>query len=479
MTDQVVPDTTQYPEIAANPKAVDGELYAAFRSCKVPSYLDALAVPEAIDKAAREKFKKNRQAPALVYPHASLSAALTSLRQLDAMAEFVKDNATGVLQDLYLAAVADATATARLVECIATLYEGRWTQDVYARYYMRANEAAFGRPSELAFNYVLTQFGTAAEQLLAASEDLVVQAASRVLELLPEPTASITLTLPSPEVVTEARTRLLFRRGVWDFIDLDKDYTSEDMAEAFRQMLHAMGYDHWKVQVEGHDKSVVTTSWPDTTIFIPPGKIYPGKRVVELAAHELGHVESHEVGLAGRCLLLGIGFPGYDSPEEGAQMVAEQSVVATPGSSIEEFAHLDRLLAVGLALGLDGTPRNFAQVFAILEPIKQMDAFARGKSESVAFNNAWMRNRRTFRGGDAETPGVCLIKDHGYTEYNIRCWMGLEQFPWLNDVMDVGKFDRTSVRDLGWLHELGILADHGVSTEQYQAFAKSDLAAIA
>lgn len=108
----------------------------------------------------------------------------------------------------------------------------------------------------------------------------------------------------------------------------------------------------------------------------------------------------------------------YDSElEEGLAIVLEQLLH-------ERFMHRRtmRYLAICLALGVDGTPRAFNEVFNMLTEAFQ----ALGHSSDQARQRAFSETTRAFRGGIPAEPGMAYVKDKIYLEGNVRVWKYLD-----------------------------------------------------
>jgi hypothetical protein len=121
---------------------------------------------------------------------------------------------------------------------------------------------------------------------------------------------------------------------------------------------------------------------------------------------------------------------------------------------------LDGYLAIGLAYGLDGKPRDFRQVYSIIENYFYLKKLTSGKTveeaKKGAQTSAWNRTVRTFRGTDCKTPEVCFTKDMVYREGNIAVWDILKTKPEEFLKFSLGKYDPANKRHLWILSELGI-----------------------
>jgi hypothetical protein len=129
-------------------------------------------------------------------------------------------------------------------------------------------------------------------------------------------------------------------------------------------------------------------------------------------------------------------------------------------SEVKDFRGIDGQLAVGLCLGIDGQPRDFRQVYDILEKYYLFRNLVSKKTleeaENKAQTSAWNRTVRIFRGSDCKTPGVCLTKDTIYRDGNIGVWDVIGKNPDEMLRFNVGKYDPSNSRHLWILEQLGI-----------------------
>jgi hypothetical protein len=127
---------------------------------------------------------------------------------------------------------------------------------------------------------------------------------------------------------------------------------------------------------------------------------------------------------------------------------------------MEDFSGFDGHFAISLAIGVDGTPRDFRKTFEILKKYYQLQNILKGMSredaEKKSDTSAWERCVRTFRGTDARTPGVCFTKDIIYREGNIAVWESVAKNAPEMSRWDVGKYDPSNPRHIWILDQLNI-----------------------
>lgn len=474
-----LPKDSEYPEVLANPEALDAHWYTRLRACDAPGVIGAIEIPDEMVKAERTKFYDGEvENPTFAYPHIDpqqldkSEASLLALKQ-----DLLREEPDKTLRNLYRWKINEDLASVRMLRQTAILADENSSEEDRARAMRRFthySEFVYGAPDRNVFDYVLGEFHAVGEAAQASEDEAVREAAKELVAVLPKPAAAPTYALPGPDSFAAAQADLLARHGdSFAAIDPEQSYDAEAAAEVFRGALVDIGARGWWVDPSNPDKAYMATSWQSRRQDVAPNAKYTAKRLGELLAHEtFGHVVTFEVGSRSKLLLLGIGLDRHEGPEEGVATVREQTA---PGNTeVKAFVNLERQLAIGLARGLDGTPRDFRGTYEVLEKWYRLKALQEGKRSygSIARNNAFLRCRRTFRGTDCQTPGAAFTKDIGYPEHNIAVWQSVERTPVTLKLFDIGKFDRTSRRHLNSLGELGILVQHGITDEDLELIAR-------
>lgn len=265
----------------------------------------------------------------------------------------------------------------------------------------------------------------------------------------------------------------------WDSIVLPTPVSSLDnhilrtveIKEMCEAALTEYGITGWRVIVDGPGERITfNVNQEDKILFIPNDedislRKYPltGIRMKALIAHEIGtHIVRRQNGDSSPLALLGSGLAGYLNGEEGIATYREQLV---KGAS--QFSGTMGYLAVSWAVGLDGKPRSFRDLFEIMLPylfLSVIEQTAKSKLpldldtiEENAKRNAWARCIRTFRGVTGKNPGYCLTRDIIYLEGNIAIWQLLEAEPASELNFSLGKYDPTNKEHVGILQELGLI----------------------
>ncbi len=229
-------------------------------------------------------------------------------------------------------------------------------------------------------------------------------------------------------------------------------------AEAARRMFdearQKLGLDDWKIVIDETGKVVnISASQKKKQVTIPRDdrlsvRRFPltETRVRALIAHELGtHALRRKLGENSRLKLLGLGLDRYIKGEEGLATFREHHI-----DHQGDFSRVDPHLAISLAVGLDGTKRNFKEVY------DGMALYYTMIGADSPPELAWRQCVRTFRGTSGTTRGAVYTKDIVYREGNVEAWERLRKG--FNDIaaiteelgvdnpLLVGKYDQTNPR---------------------------------
>lgn len=234
------------------------------------------------------------------------------------------------------------------------------------------------------------------------------------------------------------------------YIDETKEYDAEEIKSIFEKALkNISAQDLFHVECIHTATTAISVSQEKSIVKIPSSRVVSGTKLVYILGHEIGvHVARRVRGESSNISLLGLGLDGYLSAEEGITSVWREAYYGYMKDFSKPEAYY---LAIGLALGLDGIPRNFREVFQILREIYLFRSLKKRKNfeSSVlkAEEDAWNRCIRIFRGTDCATKGVAYTKDQCYflgnikmKEYMTKIWQSGEDLP---DLFQ-GKYDPTN-----------------------------------
>lgn len=244
-------------------------------------------------------------------------------------------------------------------------------------------------------------------------------------------------------------------------IHAEKIYTAPEIQTVFLQGLSTLGFTEWHVVISRSSKSAINTNNQQKTIFIPEKREVDAETLRDLLVHEIGcHVSRQMNGEKLPLKLLSLGLANYDNLEEGLATFSAQAL----HENFEDFAGAERTLSIGLALGLDDTPRDFRDVFEVLvsyyQLMRHLDPTVDETGDELllgAREAAWLACVRTFRGTNCHTPGVCFTKDHIYREGNITAWQIFAQNPAWFPYLYLGKYSPNKASHRKLLFELGII----------------------
>lgn len=321
------------------------------------------------------------------------------------------------------------------------------------RRFMRYSTFIYGRPSAEIFAFTIQGLQDGAKRYLNADNPVISQAAQIFLNVLPTNLSDrSTFSLPNEEMLQRAKGVTFREFG--DLINLPVSEGALDVnvvRSAFDRALKQKKIGDWQV-IEAASFAV---SQENRQIRI--SAVSSLQKLKQLIFHEFAtHLLKRVSGERSRLMLLGLGLDRFGRGDEGIATMREQVFK----DKIEDFAGLDGHLAISLAMGLDGKPRDFRDVFEILEKYYLFKKLITGKDPVVAFKNAQKKayNRcvRTFRGTDCSTPGICFLGDVEYREGNIGVWEVIRTKPEEMVRFSVGKYDPANPRHLWILEQLGI-----------------------
>jgi hypothetical protein len=263
----------------------------------------------------------------------------------------------------------------------------------------------------------------------------------------------------------ESFDKTLFPKG----IEIKGTVESAEEAEAvFAEALKEFGIDDWQVVVDTtNGLTGFSASQENKEVNIPSTEVLVERKLSKqklmgLVEHEIKtHALRRFNGERSKLQLLGLGLDRHIKGEEGVATYAEQQVTGT-----DEFAGIPKYLAIAVAKGLGGQPRDFRETHAIMQNY-YLAALKDGEDLTTrAEKAAWNDCVRIFRGSTCKTPGAVYGKDLAYFSGNKDVWHLVSKD---NDVVNsfsIGKFDPTNTEHVYLLTQLGILDSDLESLEQ-------------
>lgn len=326
--------------------------------------------------------------------------------------------------------------------------------------FQKYTEYLHGKPSKDIFAYSVNLLRNQVTESLEAGDVDYRNVAREFLTMIPEWKGSYEKPHPiTQDTIDHVREETSEELGHLLHFDNPKDsYAPEDVQLIFENILQRMEAAGWTVVLHPVQR-FMSINQKKKVVSIPAvtSQDYTHKRLQALIAHELGtHVQRRLNGERSKFLLLSTGFDRYLAGEEGVATVREQAI--SGDFSTERW--LERHVAIGMTLGLDGTKRDFREIFEVMWRYYYLDLRRGGESHDNALiisrNKSYDRCVRTFRGTDGNSRGYCYTKDIDYAEGNIGVWDLVGKKPDELLRFSMGKYDPMNERHVWILSQLGI-----------------------
>lgn len=327
--------------------------------------------------------------------------------------------------------------------------------------FKRYSEFVYGKPSLEVFAFTVQNLREDVALQLSSENSNIKKAAEDLIDLISSNLSETAkFELPKESDIVNAREQT--SRELDKLLDIktkteEKEYTADEIRDIFQVALNSLQADGWQIVINKSSKSGISVDQEHKIINIPESRKLAFAELKMLVAHEVGtHVSRRLNGERSKLQLLGLGLDRYEKGEEGIATMREQVL----GGNIDDYAGLEGHLAIGLATGVDDKPRDFREVYEILEKYFYFKKLITGEDAEQALKSAqtsaWNRAVRTFRGTNCQTKGACFTKDIIYREGNIGVWNVVRADP--NELVrfSVGKYDPTNDRHIWILNQLGI-----------------------
>jgi hypothetical protein len=322
------------------------------------------------------------------------------------------------------------------------------------------SEEVYGEPTENIFSFTVKNLQAEIDKASVSENEALKKAAMDLMAVLPQklPEPDIQV-LPKPELVSQVKE--ITEKQMGDLIvvsEVKEKYNAADIKNAFELALSKLMAEGWEVKVlTESSRSGISVNQEKKIVEIPEKRDLTLENLKTLIAHEIGtHVQRRKNGERSRLMLLGLGLPSYEKGEEGVATMREQ--VLKNKVLIKDFAGLEYYLSIGLAKGVDGKPRDFREVYEIMEKYFYFKMVKEGKEINLkkAQDSAWNNCVRIFRGTDCQTKGVCFTKDIIYREGSIGVWDVVSKDLKEMTRFDVGKYDPKNPYHISILDMLAI-----------------------
>jgi hypothetical protein len=341
--------------------------------------------------------------------------------------------------------------------------------------FKRYSEFLDGNPSMEIFSYNVAILRRRLEKEVSSDDPNIKSAARDLLAVLPMnlPDSGIEIVSGSEEILDRVEQSIKGQFGSVLELDEDIKYAPDAVRDTLEEAVKQVGGDDWNVVIDYETSKTAVSVKSLTKEVIVPSKKAPISAMMlkKLIAHEVGgHVARSINGERSKLILLRLGLDRDDRGEEGVAVLNEQAVKRNLEIRISE-----PYVSIGLAYGLDGTPRDFRGVFEVLKKYHMFMQLKEGKTvqeaREISNERAWNRCVRTFKGTDCKTKGVCSTNDMAYGEGNIAIWRLLKKDSSALLKFSLGKYDPTNERHLWVLSQLGISDDDLSQLEQPQQTA--------
>ncbi len=438
---------------AQHPEAIDTRWYSTFESLGAFQAYEYLDGDKTERKTQRTLFESGEiEQPILDYP-------LIDPNKLNAWEEGLLSLKRDIMEQEQNETVQMAYRR-KINEKIAEVRMLRATLRGDLRRFRRYCEFIYGRPSRDVFSYTIRQLRIDATSAESSEGDSISSAARDLLEVLPDVTAVDShIEFPDSDIIDSTRSVLMPATDLLIGAESlpNAQFASTEIQLTFQNVLNSLQAEGWSVIIVESSKTGISVDHETKQVKIPSVRSLSAVKLRSLIAHELGtHVQRRLNGERSKLMLLGLGLDRYERGEEGIATLKEQVI----DPSVKDFSGLEGHLAISLAYGLDGTPRNFREVYDILKKHFYLKELRSGKNpekaEKSAQTSAWSRCVRTFRGTNCSERGVCFTKDLIYREGNIGVWDVVRSNPDEMMRFQVGKYDPSNPDHIYILGQLGI-----------------------
>lgn len=237
----------------------------------------------------------------------------------------------------------------------------------------------------------------------------------------------------------------------------------DEVIKVFKDTLERLEINEWSLVIDNSSLRTRFSVDPFKKLVLLPNQEQLMSRASKLTNIQLEALAEHEVGVHARRAheainspleILKIGLDSYLPGEEGLAGYVQQQI-----EGADEFYGFDRYLAACLAVGVDGTPRDFRAVFSLMTDYYTLKFKEDAVVDKAPFRAAWDVCVRIFRGTTGQTAGCIYTKDIVYMEGNIGIWNLLSERPQVFESLFVGKFNPLLNRHVRSLQTLEILKE--------------------
>jgi hypothetical protein len=247
-------------------------------------------------------------------------------------------------------------------------------------------------------------------------------------------------------------------------------YDAQQCYDALQSALSVGGLadDGWTVEISD-TKSNPATNVGEKKIYLPSDTRRTASQLRRLIIHEQEvHARRGQNGAESRVTILEKGTADYAGVEEGLAVLLECAVAGNLNNQSYHRAR-NRYLTAGIALGLDGSPKDGRATFGLLWRILALhmahDGRIEEKDEHAAKVQAMIHTENAFRGTNFAMPGVIYTKLKIYYEGLAKnAAYFTERRDDLGGALDqalLGKYNHVDAVGAGRVHEI-VGYPHGI-----------------
>ena len=311
--------------------------------------------------------------------------------------------------------------------------------------FYKSSVELYGKPKKRYFSYVAKQI-TALCKAHLDTDPVVAKRLKRIVSKIDQHEVDISSDILPPVVTTGKPVGSV-----------------EEVKRIFQNTLDRLELNDWTLTVDTESVRSRFSVAPISKVVHIPNQaqllLRPGKltdiQIEALAEHEIGvHARRADEGARSPLKLLQIGLDSYLPGEEGVAGYAQQQI-----EGADEFYGFDKYFAACLAVGMDGTKRDFRAVFSIMTDYYTLKHADEDEADVVPFRAAWNVCVNIFRGTTGKTAGAIFTKDIVYLEGNVGIWHLISDKPHIFESLFLGKYDPLLSRHVKSLQTLGILKE--------------------
>jgi hypothetical protein len=407
---------------------------------------------EYTDNQKKLFFENKIENPTLLYSKLDKQKLLTQQKSLSKLKEDILENeSNNAVKEAYIGKIDYELGQIELY--LATL-----TNDMLR--FKECTENLYSAPTEEIFKLTLKEIFQETDTYTSKQKE-VLEAKAFLEETFSNIDLShIKVQIPTHEDFKNAQKKLASKISFINNISTKKEeLDASDCKDMLEQALKYLNIKRWKAKIDNDSQiDTINIKKKEKLVAIPSQRKANAEKFRKTVVHEIGcHVVRAINGQKTSLRLLSLGLDRYLPVEEGLASLYEQLL----DEEFTAFTGKMHYFAISLAYGMDGTKRDFRQLFEVIKHyclIKHLSSESNdlSKAQEKSYEEAWKVCIRTFRGTDCKTPGICWTKNLAYRIGNIKLWHLIMENSKEIDRIDIGKYDPTNLRHVDILNKLNI-----------------------